>query len=112
MTGNTSKTASGSAAEPAPSRRPIMVLLDLLGRRWTLRILWELRGERLKFRALQTACGGLSPTVVNERLKDLRAQGIVDLTDEGFGMTEAGQELTAHILGMDKWARTWITPPP
>ena len=27
--------------------RPIMVLLDLLGRRWTLRILWELREQTL-----------------------------------------------------------------
>ncbi|HEV7693887.1 MAG TPA: hypothetical protein VGO52_23840 [Hyphomonadaceae bacterium] len=25
--------------------RPIMALLDLLGRRWTLRVIWELRGE-------------------------------------------------------------------
>ena len=36
--------------------RPIMVLLDLLGRRWALRILWELRGGALTSRALRTAC--------------------------------------------------------
>ncbi len=112
MTGKKPEAEQENPAEPAPSRRPIMVLLDLLGRRWTLRIIWELRGDRLKFRALQAACGGLSPTVLNERLKELRGQDIVDLTDDGFGMTEAGRELTAHILGMDKWARTWITPPP
>ena len=29
------------------SGRPIMALLDLLGRRWTLRILWELREQAL-----------------------------------------------------------------
>ena len=31
-----------------------MALLDLLGRRWQLRLLWELRDDRhLRFRALQ-----------------------------------------------------------
>ena len=36
--------------------RPVMVLLDLLGRRGALRVLWELRGDPLTFRALQKAC--------------------------------------------------------
>ena len=35
------RTVRGSA-----SGRPIMVLLDLLGRRWSLRIVWELRDDR------------------------------------------------------------------
>ena len=26
--------------------RPVMALLDLLGRRWSLRIIWELREDR------------------------------------------------------------------
>ena len=34
--------------------RPIMALLDLLGRRWTLRIVWELREEPKRFRELRT----------------------------------------------------------
>jgi DNA-binding HxlR family transcriptional regulator len=33
-----------------------MVLLDVLGRRRALRILWELRADPLTFRALQEAC--------------------------------------------------------
>jgi hypothetical protein len=40
-----------------------MALLDLLGRRWALRVLWELRdGEALTFRELQARCGGVSST--------------------------------------------------
>ena len=31
--------------------RPLMALLDLLGRRWLLRVVWELREETLTFRA-------------------------------------------------------------
>jgi DNA-binding HxlR family transcriptional regulator len=41
------------AVRGSRSGRPIMVLLDLLGRRWSLRILWELRDNALTARALR-----------------------------------------------------------
>ena len=53
------------------SGRPIMALLDLLGRRWALRLIWELREGPLVFRALQARCG-VSPSVLNTRLAELR----------------------------------------
>ena len=54
-----------------------MAALDLLGRRWALRVLWELRSGPLTFRALQEACDGVSPTVLNARLAELREAGIL-----------------------------------
>jgi hypothetical protein len=60
--------------------RPVMALLDLMGRRWTLRIVWELREERaLTSRALRTACDEASPTIVQARLSELREAGFVEL---------------------------------
>ncbi len=59
--------------------RPIMVLLDLLGRRWALRILWELRSGRLTSRALRTACDDASPTILQTRVAELREAGFVEL---------------------------------
>src|SRR6202051_1493113 len=58
--------------------RPIMALLDLLGRRWILRILWELRAGSLGFRALQARCGQMSPSVLSQRLRDLQTARIVE----------------------------------
>ena len=56
-----------------------MALLDLLGRRWTLRILWELRaGPVPTFRELQSSCDNTSSSVLAERLKELSTAGIVD----------------------------------
>jgi hypothetical protein len=48
----------GKPVRGSQTGRPIMTLLDLLGRRWTLRILWELREETIGFRVLHvvTAC--------------------------------------------------------
>ena len=74
----------GSEVRGSRSGRPIMALLDLIGRRWSLRIIWELRAEPANFRALQARCDALSPTVLNTRLRELRGAGILD---HGAGIT-------------------------
>lgn len=81
-----------------------MVLLDVLGRRWTLRILWELRSGPLSFRELQAACGGLSPTTLNTRLTELREMGIVEHAADGYTVTPEGAELVPHLMGLHGWA--------
>ncbi len=89
-----------------------MAALDLLGRRWALRVLWELRSERSNFRALQARCDEISPTVLNARLKDLRETGIVDLTSEGYGLTPSGEGLLRALAPLERWARGWADKPP
>ena len=49
-----------------------MAALDLLGRRWALRLLWELRGGPVGARALRERCDGMSSSVLYERLTELR----------------------------------------
>ena len=88
--------------------RPIMVLLDLLGRRWSLRILWELRGEPLTSRALRAACDEASPTVLQARLSELREAGFVELLPAGgYGLTELGRELQETALPLYRFAERW-----
>ena len=84
-----------------------MALLDLLGRRWTLRVIWELRGEPLSFRALQAACEGMSPSVLNQRLAELREALIVDATEAGYALTARGRELMALFEPINRWAESW-----
>ena len=84
-----------------------MVLLDVLGQRWVLRILWELRHERLKFRELQARCDGVSPTVLNQRLKQLRSLEIVDSQGDGYGLTQAGRALARELSRLNGWAERW-----
>jgi DNA-binding HxlR family transcriptional regulator len=88
--------------------RPIMVLLDLLGRRWTLRILWELRDGPLTFRALQAACGNVSPSVLNDRLRELREAEILEHNEpEGYGPTALAEGLDEILIPLDNWAKGW-----
>lgn len=85
-----------------------MVLLDLLGRRWTLRILWELREGALTSRALRSACDEASPTVLNERLKELRETGFIELSDGGgYALTPLGRELSEKFMPLHHFAERW-----
>jgi DNA-binding HxlR family transcriptional regulator len=87
-----------------------MALLDLLGRRWTLRIGWELRdGTALNFRELQARCDSMSASVLAERLAELREAGIVDLDDGGYRLTTPGRELVEALIPLDAWARRWAS---
>jgi DNA-binding HxlR family transcriptional regulator len=87
--------------------RPIMRLLDLLGRRWVLRIVWELREGPRRFRELQDLIGA-SPTIVNSRLADLRVARLVELDDEtGYRLTALGQELLRLFLPLHLWSEKW-----
>jgi len=87
--------------------RPIMVLLDLLGRRWALRIIWELREEPRRFRELQSSIGA-SPTIINTRLAELRDARLVELDEAaGYRLTALGQELLKLFLPLHLWSERW-----
>ncbi len=94
------------------SGRPIMALLDLLGRRWSLRIIWELRGEPLTSRALRAACDDASPTVLQARLTDLREAGLLELMPEsGYRLTVLGRELSKEFMPLHHFAERWSKRP-
>jgi len=84
-----------------------MALLDLLGRRWALRVIWELRGGPLVFRSLQERCEGMSSSVLNERLRELRAAGIVDAGSDGYRLTHEGRRLLEAYQPLAAWADRW-----
>src|ERR1700759_344169 len=107
------------SATPLPGRpvrgsatgRPVMALLDLLGRRWTLRVLWELRdGPVPSFRELQSQCGGVSSSALADRLAELREAGIIERADDGYRLSARGAELAEAVLVMARWADGWQPP--
>ncbi|MEN8719481.1 MAG: helix-turn-helix domain-containing protein [Oceanococcaceae bacterium] len=98
----------GRPVRGSSTGRPIMVLLDQFGRRWTLRILWELRGGPLTFRELQDACDDASPSVLNTRLRELRALAlIVHEAGSGYALSPHGQSLLAQFAPLQAWAERW-----
>ena len=97
-----------TAVRGSRTGRPIMALLDLLGRRWTLRIVWELRDASLTSRALRTACDDASPTVMQARLTELREAGLVELlAGDGYRLTPLGRELMDSFQPLHRFAERW-----
>lgn len=87
-----------------------MAALDLLGRRWTLRILWELREGPLTFRGIREACEDVSPSVLNARLRELREAGVVERTEEGYALTASGRSLRRSLGPLYRWSQGWRPP--
>ena len=85
-------TTRKPAVRGSRTGRPIMALLDLLGRRW----------------ALRTACDEASPTVMQTRLSELREAGLIELAQgDGYGLTELGKELNETFLPLHRFAERW-----
>lgn len=101
----------GSPVRGSKTGRPIMVALDLLGRRSTLRILWELKGEPMTFRALQDACETNS-SLLNTRLAELRELGLVEHSGGGYDLTTEGRTLKSALIPLSEWAGQWKLPRP
>jgi len=98
----------GHPARGTATGRPIMVLLDLLGRRWTLRICSELlAGEALGFNELQARCTGVSPSVLSQRLRELADARIVELDGGRYRLTKLARELSGPLQALDAWATRW-----
>ncbi|MGY6500852.1 MAG: winged helix-turn-helix transcriptional regulator [Acidimicrobiales bacterium] len=98
----------GTPVRGSTTGRPLMAALDLLGRRWALRILWELRDGPLGARALRDRCDQMSSSVLYDRLGDLRSAGLVEQDAAGdYRLTELGTSLGAALEPLSRWARDW-----
>ena len=86
----------GKRVRGSRTGKPVMAFLDLIGRRWALRVLWEMHTGPARFRDLQTACGA-SPTVINRRLGELKAWDLV-ITDGRWLRADALGERVAHAF--------------
>ena len=82
---------------------------DHFGRRWALRVIWELRSEALKFRALQAACGDISPSVLQARVHQLKNLGVIEqIPGLGYRLTATGEQLFRVVAPMAEWAESYL----
>ena len=100
----------GKPVRGSRTGQPVMALFDLLGRNWTMRILWELcHAGPCTFRQLQGRCESVSPGVLNARLKELRESRLVELGADGYQPTTLGKSLFDTLLPLDRWSKRWAT---
>jgi DNA-binding HxlR family transcriptional regulator len=79
-------------------------MLDLLGRRWSLRLLWELRRDAVSFSELRKRTQ-ISPSVLSARLAELSSAGIVEQErSRRYRLTGRGRELARLLYEINRWA--------
>lgn len=98
----------GQPVRGSRSGAPIMALFDLLGRRWAMGVLWTLcEAGPLTFRALQERCESISPSVLNQRLKELQEARFVTRAADGYVATALGTRVYANLIPLGKTAKAW-----
>lgn len=97
----------GVPVRGSASGRPVMAALDLLGRRWTMRILWELSQAPAGFRELQRRCERMSSSVLSTRIEELSGARLLALDGDGYRLTQLGQDLVEALSPLDAWSRRW-----
>ena len=86
------------------SAKPVEAALDLLGRRWSLRLVWELRRNTLSFSELRRRTR-ISPSVLSARLRELVKAGVLE-QDGGqrYRLSGRGRELARLLYELNRWA--------
>ncbi len=92
---------------------PVSKTAQVLGEKWALLIVRELVLGATRFSQIQRAMPRISPTVLNKRLADLQAHGVIVRKripeQKGFEyqLTESGRDLYPLILQMAQWGMRW-----
>jgi DNA-binding HxlR family transcriptional regulator len=87
---------------------PMTTALDLLGRRWAMRILWELRYGAVRATELQSRCDQMSTSVLYQRLRELADAGLIQQDEsDAYLLTDLGLGLSESLNPIDDWARRW-----
>lgn len=93
--------------------------LDRVGDRWVLLIIRELLLDDRTFRELETALGGISPSLLTQRLAQLTVDGLVVRNEAPrrskhveYRLTEAGRSLEPVIVELIRWGSRWMLEGP
>jgi DNA-binding HxlR family transcriptional regulator len=84
--------------------RAVDSVLDLLGRRWALRLVWELRRSTRSFSELRGRTG-ISPSVLSARLAELVEAGVLERDAvRRYRLSGRGRELARILYELNRWA--------
>jgi len=103
-------------ATPLPGRpvrgsrtgRPLFALLDLMTRRWAMRIVWELQDGPSTFLDLKRTCDNMSSSTLTLRLRELVEARVVERSADGrYQLTTLGLALPTAFDPLIDWAARW-----
>ena len=88
---------------------------DLLGKKWTGRIIHVLLGGPKRFKDIKEQIPEMSDKMLTDRMKELECSGVVvrNVYPEmpvriEYELTEKGRDLEPVIYAIQQWAEKWI----
>jgi DNA-binding HxlR family transcriptional regulator len=95
---------------------PVRASLALLGQRWVPRIVYELRGGRLRFNEMAATVGGCNSRTLRDRLRELEEAGLVTRREVTaappwveYELTARGHELAEALGPLAAWGRRHLS---
>jgi DNA-binding HxlR family transcriptional regulator len=105
--------------EPRVCDAAMVRAFEVLGKRWNGMIISVLAGGPAAFSELRRALGGISDSMLSDRLSELAATGLVERSvDAGppvsvsYGLTDGGRGLVPALGLLASWARDSLSPVP
>lgn len=97
----------GQPVRGSKTGKPIMALLDLLGRTWSLGIIWHLQSGAKSFSELQLYCESISPTLLTTRLHELQQTRLIEKHIQGYQLTTIGKDIHTVIAPLGQVSQRW-----
>ena len=93
---------------------PVATTVQLIGNKWKLLILRNLRMRPWRFNELQRSWKGISPKVLTESLRSMEADGIIVRTIYAevpprveYSLSELGETMRPILDAMEKWGNDY-----
>jgi DNA-binding HxlR family transcriptional regulator len=110
-------THTTPGAECIAASASLAKAFEFLGKRWNGVVLGSLSEGTAGFRELSRAIGGISDSVLSDRLSDLAKAGLITRTvDEGpplavsYALTDRGAALIPALEQISLWAQEHLVP--
>lgn len=92
-------------------------IVDIIGSKWNLFIIWHLRTKKLRFTELQNRMCGINSKTITKHLRDLERFTIIDRQvypevppRVEYSLTERGKALLPIIEAMLEWGGEYLHP--
>lgn len=97
---------------------PLATALEAVGERWSLLIVRELLGGPKRYTDLREGLGGVSPTLLADRLVELETAGVVEKLELAppaartvYGLTDEGNRLAPIVAELTRWGMSRLGAP-
>ncbi|NUO98961.1 MAG: helix-turn-helix transcriptional regulator [Nonomuraea sp.] len=101
------------ATEDAESCRQVLQILGLIGDKWSILVIGQLRDRTLRFGELHRAVSGISQRMLTRTLRQLERDGLLTRTVHAsvpprvdYALTDLGATLLDSVVQLGEWAAT------